>query len=125
MAAGFLRQKRPHWQVESAGTEPAERVHPVAAEVMAEVGIDLSREVPRQVAGLTGESFDYVVTVCDEADKNCPIFSGEVRHRRHIGFPDPALARGSDEAVAAIFRQVRDAIRQRFSALIEEVEAAG
>lgn len=124
MAAGFLRQLRPHWQVVSAGTQPADRVHPLAIKVMTEKGVDLSGEVPRQVAELTGESFDYVVTVCDQADRNCPTFAGKVRHRRHIGFPDPAKARGSDEGIEAIFRQVRDDIRQRFAEFVEEVGAA-
>ena len=124
MAAGFLRQMRPHWQVVSAGTEPAAQVHPLAVKVMAEEGLDLSGEVPRQVAELTRESFDYVVTVCNQANKNCPTFAGEVRHREHIGFPDPALARGSDEELEAIFRQTRDGIRRWFAAFIGEVGEA-
>lgn len=124
MVAGFLRQMAPHWQVVSAGTQPAGRVHPLASKVMMEAGVDLSGEVPRQVAELTGESFDYVVSVCDQADKHCPTFTGEVLNRRHIGFPDPAKARGSDEEIEAIFRQVRDDIRRQFAAFVEEVGSA-
>ena len=124
MAAGYLRQMRPEWQVLSAGTEPAAQVHTLAVKVMAEEGIDIAAEAPRQVADLITQSFDYLVTVCDQANQACPIFSGEVRHRLHIGFPDPAEARGSDIAVEAIFRQVRDDIRQRFAKFSGEAGAA-
>ena len=124
MASGYLRQMRPDWQVLSAGTHPVAQVHPLAVKAMAEEGIDLSGEVPRPVADLTSESFDYLVTVCDQADQACPVFSGEVRQRLHIGFPDPAIARGSDEAVEAAFRQVRDDIRQRFAEFADDVGEA-
>ncbi|HEV3140480.1 MAG TPA: hypothetical protein VGY57_08200, partial [Vicinamibacterales bacterium] len=62
------------------------------------------------------QSFDYVITVCDDADKNCPIFSGKVGTRAHLGFPDPAEAKGNDEQIMRVFRQVRDDIRTTFTA---------
>jgi arsenate reductase len=61
------------------------------------------------------QSFDFVITVCDDADKNCPLFAGKVGTRAHIGFPDPAAATGSDEEIMKVFRGVRDDIRAKFS----------
>jgi arsenate reductase len=83
---------------------------------MKEAGIDLSGEYPKSVSKFTNQGFDYVITVCDDADKNCPNFSGKVGKRVHIGFIDPAAATGSEEHIMTVFRQVRDEIKQKFSA---------
>lgn len=115
MAESFLRSLDPRLEVWSAGTAPAAQVHPAAKQVMKEIGIDISQATPKSVSQFLGQSFDYVITVCDEADKNCPHFSGQVGKRLHVGFTDPAKAAGSEEEVLAVFRKVRDQIRSRFS----------
>ncbi len=114
MAEGFLRSFDPALDVHSAGTHPATRVHPKAVLVMNEAGIDLSNAFPKNVDRYIDEPFDFVITVCDHAKETCPVFSGTVRHREHIGFDDPAEATGSEEEVMQVFRRVRDEIRQRF-----------
>lgn len=119
MTEGFLRSFDPQLQVFSAGTKPAVRVNPYAIQVMKEVGIDISGGTPKSVTQFVGESFDFVVTVCDDADKTCPNFRGKVGRRVHIGFPDPAKAEGTDEEKLAIFRRVRDDIRARFRTFYE------
>lgn len=118
MAEGFLNT---YHAVEaySAGTNPSEKVHPKAVQVMNEIGIDISSHMPKMVDKFISEAFDYVITVCDNARENCPVFLGDVKHRLHIGFEDPAEARGTDEEVLEVFRTIRDQIRdsmQRFYA---------
>jgi arsenate reductase len=114
MAAGFLKSFDTRLDVFSAGTEPAARVNPHAIAAMKEAGIDLSGEKPKSVGQFTGRPFDYVITVCDDADRNCPNFLGKVGKRVHIGFMDPAAATGSEEHIVTVFRQVRDEIRRKF-----------
>jgi arsenate reductase len=116
MAQGILQHLDSRLEVFSAGTAPAERVNPRAIQVMREIGIDISGGHPKSVKQFLDQSFDYVITVCDDADKNCPWFTGKVDHRVHIGFLDPARATGTEEEILAIFRQVRDQIRTRFTA---------
>ncbi|MDD4646157.1 MAG: arsenate reductase ArsC [Bacteroidales bacterium] len=115
MAEGFLKSIHPDWEVLSAGTRPAERVSPYAIQVMAEKGIDISGEHPKLVDQFITDEFDYVVTVCDDAREVCPVFTGKVKHRLHIGFDDPADAVGSDVEVLIVYRRVRDQIAERFS----------
>jgi len=117
MAEAFLRSFDPTLEVFSAGTEPAPQVHPKTVEVMKEVGIDLSKAHPKSVERFTGQQFDYVITVCDSAKETCPVFSGEVRHRLHFDFDDPAEAVGTEEEVLSTFRRVRNEIREEFSKL--------
>ncbi len=114
MAEGFLRSFDSRLTVDSAGTKPAWRVHPLAVQVMGEVGIDLSARTPKIVDQFLADSIDYVITVCDHAREACPVFAGKVRHRLHIAFEDPAEATGTDEEVIAVFRRVRDEIRNDF-----------
>jgi arsenate reductase (thioredoxin) len=113
MAEGFLRSFDAGLEVYSAGTRPAERVHPAAVEVMAEAGIDIGAQRPKSVAQFLGEPFDVVLTVCDHANQTCPVFTGQVGRRVHIGFEDPAAVEGSEEEVLDAFRRVRDEIGQR------------
>lgn len=113
MGEGFLRSFDPRLEVHSAGTHPAPRVNPYAIQVMKEAGIDISAHRPKKVDAFLGQSFDYVITVCGEADKTCPNFRGKVGTRVHIGFPDPAKAEGTDAEKLAVFRRVRDDIRKR------------
>jgi len=113
MAEGFLRKyASDHFEVYSAGLEPTE-VHPYAQRVMAEVGIDISRQYSKSVLDFLGKMhFGYVITVCSKAEQECPIFP-DVSVRLHWPFPDPAAAVGSEEEQLAVFRTVRDQIDER------------
>ncbi|MBU2465973.1 MAG: arsenate reductase ArsC, partial [Bacteroidetes bacterium] len=111
MAEGFLKSFDPSLEVVSAGTNPSTEVHPKAIEVMKEALIDLSENNPKNVSVFLDEAFDYVVTVCGGAQESCPAFTGKVKHRIHIGFDDPAEATGTDEEIIAVFRRVRDEIK--------------
>ena len=120
MAEGFLKSIGNSLQVFSAGTKPAERVHPLAINVMKEVGIDISGNKPKAVEEFVNDSFDYVITVCDDAKESCPVFIGKVQHRLHIGFEDPAEAAGTEEEILVAFRRGRDGIKKAFINLYEQ-----
>jgi len=98
----------------SAGIRPS-RVNPMAIQVMAELGIDISHHRSKSVDDLAGEQFDLVITVCDQAQEQCPLFTGETEVM-HVGFPDPARSSGSER----IFRKVRDALREQLVPLLRE-----
>ncbi len=122
MAEGYLKSIDPGLEVFSAGTTPAVRVHPMAVALMREVGIDLSLARPKRVDEFLNTPFDFVITVCDNARESCPAFTGEVKHRLHIGFDDPAEAVGTNEQMRSEFRRVRDEIRDRFDAFyVDEI----
>jgi len=111
MAEGLLRSIHgEQWEPFSAGTEPRS-VHPYAVTVMAEIGIDISESQSKHVDSLLGKNFDLVITVCNDANEACPIFPGGMK-RLHRGFPDPSAAPGTPEEHLAVFRHVRDEIRQ-------------
>jgi arsenate reductase len=105
------------WTAYSAGTDPAGYVHPLAVRVMSELDIDLSGHVSKSTDELRGIKFDRVVTVCDDAAENCPVWLGH-GHKTHIGFEDPARATGNEEERLAVFRRVRDEIRQEMFRLL-------
>jgi arsenate reductase len=113
MAEGFVNHLLAgRWEARSAGTRPAERVHPLAVKAMAEVAIDISGGRPEGVDRYLDEAWDLVVTVCDSAREACPTFPRPVE-RLHISFDDPAEAEGSEDEKGAVFRRVRDEIRER------------
>jgi arsenate reductase len=114
MAEGFLKSFDNNLEVYSAGTNPAERVNPFAVKAMKEIGIDISSGVAENVDKYLSQSFDYVITVCDNAKETCPVFMGNVKHRLHIGFDDPADAVGTEEEVMPVYRRVRDEIKRDF-----------
>jgi len=114
MAEGFLKSFDNSLIVYSAGTNPSTNVNPNAIKVMNEVGIDLSNNYPKSVDQFLNESFDYVITVCDNAKETCPLFIGKVKHHLHIGFEDPADAVGTNEEILTVFRKVRDEIKRDF-----------
>lgn len=120
MAEGFLQSFSDALSVQSAGTNPAARVHPLAVKVMKEVGIDLSGNHPKNVEEFLNDSFEYVVTVCDHAKETCPVFVGKVESRLHMGFEDPAEAMGTEEEILAEFRRIRDEIKTTFQKFYEE-----
>ncbi len=111
MAEAFLKSFDSKLEVHSAGTAPASRVHPRAVQVMKEVGIDISSNKTKTVRQFLSQSFDYVITVCDNAKETCPFFTGKVEHRLHMGFEDPAEATGDDEKILGVFRKVREQIK--------------
>ncbi len=112
MAQGRLEHFYPDWEVYSAGTKPAEQVHPLAIEAMAQDGIDISSHRPKSVQKYLDQSFDIVLTVCDDAQKDCPVFAGEVKYRIHHSFEDPAKAKGSQQEQLEVFQKVRDQIKE-------------
>ena len=121
MAEGFLKYLDPELEVFSAGTRPAQRVNPFAVKVMEEIGIDISGQVPENADMYIDKEFDYVITVCDNAREICPVFTGKVSNRLHIGFDDPADAVGSDEEILTEYRRIRDEIRVKFKELYEGI----
>jgi arsenate reductase len=106
------------WQAFSAGTKPAGYVHPLALAALAELGIDHQGR-SKLADEYRGVAFDLVVTVCDAAAEDCPVWLGQGR-RVHHSFPDPAKATGTDEEIMEVFRNVRDAIEKEISQLLEQ-----
>ncbi len=106
------------WEAVSAGTYPSGFVHPLALQVLQEIGIDHQGR-SKSVDEFRTVPFDLVVTVCDSAAEECPIWLGQGK-RVHLGFPDPAKATGTDEEVLTVFRVVRDSIAQKIPALLAE-----
>jgi arsenate reductase len=100
------------WEAFSAGTHPSGYVHPLAIRAMAELDIDLSTHRSKSTDEFREVDFDRVITVCDQAARNCPAWLGK-GIVKHIGFPDPAAAQGSEEERLAAFRQVRDGLRDQ------------
>lgn len=112
MAEGWLRHLAGNrFEAHSAGTE-ATAVRPLTIRAMAEAGIDISGQRSKTVEQYLGQPFDRVITVCDQAAEVCPVFPGG-GERLHWSFPDPSKATGSEDQQLAVYRQVRDAIRQR------------
>lgn len=117
MAHGILASFDSGLKVFSAGTKPAEKINPLAVEVMAEIGIDISGNKPVNVNEYLADKWDYVITVCGGANESCPAFTGDVRHRLHIGFEDPSESEGPASFVKGEFRRIRDEIKEKFSRL--------
>lgn len=114
MAEHFLKSFDATLEVYSAGVNPAAEVSPYAIRVMRELGIDLTGSHPKSVDLYLFDSFDYLITVCDHARETCPVFPGKVKHRLHMGFEDPAEARGDEEFVLSEYRRIRDQIKTEF-----------
>ena len=114
MAQGFLQSLDKNIQVFSAGTEPAKQINSKAVQAMLELGIDISKQIPKHVDQFRNETWDYVITVCGGANETCPAFFGTVKNRLHIGFEDPSDAVGTEEFIRNEFRRVRDEIKIEF-----------
>ncbi|MGV3663148.1 MAG: arsenate reductase ArsC [Prosthecobacter sp.] len=114
LAEGILRRALgDDFTVASAGSKPAGYVHPLGIKAMAEIGIDISGHRSKHLEEFLGQDIETVITVCGNADQACPMFPGQV-NRHHWGFDDPAHATGSEEEQMAVFRRVRDEIRDVF-----------
>lgn len=122
MAEALINARRDDWQAVSAGTQPAERVNPYALRALEEIGIHTQGSRPTHIDEFIGQPFDMVITVCDDANENCPVWPGQGR-RIHVGFPDPAKAEGTDEEIMEVFRSVRDDIERRLLPLLDLQEA--
>lgn len=117
MAEGLLRQLAgDKFEVASAGVSPT-HVKPEAIKVMAELGIDISGHHSKSVDEFKGQEFDYVITVCDNANEQCPVFPGNTK-RIHWSFDDPAVVKGDELKRLATFRRVRDELRQQLQEFI-------
>lgn len=114
MAQGILQAFDKNIDVLSAGTNPAEKVHPKAIIMLNELGLDISNQYPKKVDEYLNEEWDFVITVCGGAKETCPVFLGKVKNRVHIGFEDPADATGSENEIMNVFRKVRDEILRDF-----------
>jgi len=114
MAEGFLKAFDDKLMVYSAGTKPSNQVHPLAIQVMEELGVAIKENKPKSSEQFINEAFDYVITVCGDAQENCPIFNGDVKHQLHIGFEDPDKATGTAEEILQQFRIIRDEILRNF-----------
>jgi arsenate reductase len=115
MAEGLLRRLAgERFESYSAGTE-ATHVRPLAIRAMDEIGVDISGQESKTLDRYLGDPFDYVITVCDDANEACPFFPG-AQSRLHWSFEDPSRAEGSEEERLAVFRSVRDRIRDRVQA---------
>jgi arsenate reductase len=115
IAEGLLRNAVGDvWNVQSAGSNPAGHVHPLAVKVMAEIGIDISQHRSKHLNEFLDKPVHTVITVCDNADQACPVFPGQVK-RYHWPFLDPAKTAGTEEEKLQVFRWVRDEMRPIFS----------
>ncbi len=117
MAEGIIKSFDKSYEVHSAGTKPAKEVSPYAVQVMQEIGIDISKNYPKKTDEFVNESFDYVITVCDNAKEICPVFTGDVKEQLHIGFDDPYEASGTKEDILLEYRRIRDEIIDKFTKL--------
>lgn len=121
IAEVFLKSFDTELEVYSAGTNPSNQVHPKAIQVMNEVGIDLSRNYPKKVDQFLDETFDFVITVCDNAKETCPVFIGKVGEQLHIGFEDPAEAKGTEDQILSEFRRIRDEIKSELKNFYDNI----
>lgn len=121
MAHGFLQSFDKDIKVFSAGTKPVKRINSMAVKVMKEVEIDIGSHVPTNVSEYLPEQWDYVITVCGGAKETCPVFTGRVEHRLHIGFDDPSEIKGNEDYILSEFRRVRDEIKKVFFQLYSSV----
>jgi arsenate reductase len=108
-----------YWLAYSAGMQPVGYVHPLAAQVMAEIGVSIAGQQSKSVGRFVKQRFDLVVTVCDDVSEKCPIWLGAGRII-HMGFPDPAQAQGSEAEQLVVFRQVRNEIWHKMSTYLAE-----
>ncbi|HQG08448.1 MAG TPA: arsenate reductase ArsC [Dysgonamonadaceae bacterium] len=120
MAEGFLQSLDNRITVRSAGTNATGKLNPKAVEVMKEAGIDISHHTSKNVDLFLNEAWDYVITVCGGAKETCPLFTGRVNHRVHIGFEDPSEVVGTPEFIDSEYRRIRDEIKTAFQKFYDE-----
>lgn len=116
IAEAILKKLDPKLDVRSAGTEPAEQVHPFTIKVMKEIGMDISNYKTKNVNQFIDQDWDYVITVCDIARQNCPVFRGNVKKTLFIKFADPLAYAGDEEFILKLVRSTREKIIEEFEA---------
>lgn len=122
MAEGLLRELgEGHFDVHSAGIDPR-GMQPLAVRSMAEIGIDISAQESKNLDRYIGETWDYVITLCDHAAESCPVVPGAVR-RLHWSFPDPAAAGDDESTRLRAFRSVRDVLVERIRGFQQRLDA--
>jgi len=123
MAEGIVRHfYNDQFEAYSAGSKVTP-VHPLAIKVMNEIGIDISKQRSKLVSEFFGQEFDYVITLCGGYAKNsCPVFFGKAKHELHWDFIDPAEAKGNQEEILAVFRSVRDEIKNKIAELVRQLK---
>jgi arsenate reductase len=117
MAEAIVNARYPEWLAFSAGTHPNGFVHPMAIQVLQEIGI-VHKGVSKNVEQFRDDEFDLVVTVCDDANEECPVWLGQGK-RRHESFRDPAKVQGTEEERLAVFREVRDELVEKIPGLLK------
>lgn len=120
MAHGFLQSFDKDLVVCSAGTQASGKLNEKAVVVMNEAGVDISHHTSDPVEKYLDEEWDYVITVCGGANEACPLFTGKVKHRLHMGYDDPSHVTGTDEYIWSEFRRVRDEIKKGFYEFYED-----
>lgn len=108
MAEGLARSRYPEVHIASSGTHPGTKVNANAVKVMEELGINIGNQRPEAVSAYRDQDWDYVITLCDNANRVCPEFSGKVGRRLHLSIEDPYDATGSAEEILGVYREVRD-----------------
>ena len=122
MAEGLLRHiAGDHFEVASAGVAPTQ-VRPEAIAAMREIGVDISQHRSKSVDDFAGQEFAYVITVCDNANEQCPVFPGNTK-RIHWSFEDPAAAKGDEQSRLAVFRRVRDQVLRQLRLFVDSPPA--
>lgn len=121
IAEAWLKQINPSLNVFSAGTIPANEVHPLAIKVMKEAGIDISQNKPKSVDEFLDKDWDYVITVCDDAKENCPLFTGKAENIIHYSFEDPSKKEGTDEFIWNEFKRISLEINHIFFFFNEKI----
>ena len=122
MAEGLFKSFDKRLDVYSAGTNPAEIVSPYAIKVMKEIGVDISKNKPKHVEKFLNQDFDYVITVCDNANETCPIFTRKTKNRLHYGYEDPGHTKGTEEDILEAHRKVRDEMKREFYKLYKTMK---
>lgn len=120
MAHGFLQSFDKRIMVHSAGTQASGKLNSKAVKAMAQIGVDISHHTSDSVEKYINRKWDYVITVCGEANEACPTFLGRVKNRLHIGFEDPSEATGTEEFIWSEYIRVRDQIKEQFYNLYTE-----
>lgn len=113
MAEGFLKSFNPNLKVQSAGVKPEKNVNPDAVKAMQKEGIDISKNTPKDVKDFVNQNWDFVITVCDNANQTCPTFNGKVGKIVHIPFFDPSKFKGDEKQVEKKFEEVKAEIKAK------------
>ncbi len=121
MAEAILQRLDNEIQVVSAGTNPAQQIHPVAVTALAEIGIDISEAKTKNILDYLNDDWDYLITVCDVANETCPSFNGTVGNKIYIKFDNPLAYEGDDEFILNLVRNNRDRMIEEFEFFYREI----